>query len=66
MSAALTSDVGRNDVRMDGVYFVRGNNVILDPGKSGLSRSDVVGYGDSYVMDPGGEILVHLARAAVE
>ncbi|WP_374345449.1 helix-turn-helix domain-containing protein [Phenylobacterium sp.] len=23
MSAALTSDVGRNDVRMDGVYFVR-------------------------------------------
>ncbi|MCB1205852.1 MAG: carbon-nitrogen hydrolase family protein [Verrucomicrobiae bacterium] len=46
----------------NGVYFVRGNNVILDPSKSGLSRPDAVGYGDSYVVDPGGEILVKSRR----
>lgn len=46
----------------NGVYFVRGNNVILDPSKSGLTRSDAVGYGDSYVMDPGGEILLRSRR----
>ena len=44
------------------VYFVRGNNVILDPSKSGLSRPEVVGYGDSYVIDPGGEILARTRR----
>lgn len=44
------------------VYFVRGNNVILDPAKSGLSRPEVVGYGDSYVIDPGGEILARTRR----
>jgi 5-aminopentanamidase len=43
------------------VYFVRGNNVTLDPAKSGLSYQGV-GYGDSYVMDPGGEILVRSKR----
>lgn len=46
----------------NGVYFVRGNNVILDPKKSGLSREDSVGYGDSYVVDPDGEILVRSRR----
>lgn len=46
----------------NGVYFVRGNNVILDAGKSGLSREGLVGYGDSYVIDPGGEILVRSRR----
>lgn len=46
----------------NGVYFVRGNNVILDPAKSGMSRDGLVGYGDSYVMDPGGEILVQSRR----
>jgi predicted amidohydrolase len=46
----------------NGIYFVRGNNVILDPSKSGLSRPDLVGYGDSYVIDPGGEILVRSRR----
>lgn len=46
----------------NGVYFVRGNNVILDPSKSGLSRPGVVGYGDSYVIDPGGEILLRSRR----
>jgi predicted amidohydrolase len=46
----------------NGVYFVRGNNVILDPAKSGLSKGDPVGYGDSYVMDPNGEIVVRSRR----
>lgn len=48
----------------NGVYFVRGNNVILDPAKSGITRNPGVGYGDSYVMDPGGEILVRSRRHA--
>ena len=46
----------------NGIYFVRGNNVILDPSKSGLSREGLVGYGDSYVVDPGGEILARSRR----
>lgn len=46
----------------NGVYFVRGNNVVLDPAKSGLSRADAVGYGDSYVVDPAGEILARTRR----
>lgn len=45
----------------NGVYFVRGNNVVLDPTKSGLTRSGV-GYGDSYIMDPGGEIVARSRR----
>jgi len=44
------------------VYFVRGNNVVLDPAKSGITRNPGVGYGDSYIMDPGGEILVRSRR----
>lgn len=44
------------------VYFVRGNNVVLDPSKSGITRSSGVGYGDSYIMDPGGELLVRSRR----
>lgn len=47
----------------NGVYFVRGNNVVLDFSKSGLSHESV-GYGDSYVMDPGGEIVVRSRRHA--
>lgn len=46
----------------NGVYFVRGNNVILDPAGSGLSNPDVVGYGDSYIMDRDGEIAVRSRR----
>jgi 5-aminopentanamidase len=46
----------------NGVYFVRGNNVILDPSKSGITRQPGIGYGDSYVMDPAGEILVRSRR----
>lgn len=44
------------------VYLVRGNNVVLDQAKSGMTRSAGVGYGDSYVIDPGGEILVRSRR----
>lgn len=46
----------------NGVFFLRGNNVIIDKSKSGMSRSDLVGYGDSYVIDPGGEIIVRSRR----
>jgi predicted amidohydrolase len=43
------------------VYFVRGNNVCLkkDPA---ITRYDGVGYGDSYIMDPHGEIIVRSRR----
>ena len=44
------------------VFFVRANNVVLDPAKSGITRNPGVGYGDSYIMDPGGEILVQSRR----
>lgn len=44
------------------VYFVRGNNVVLDPRKSGLTRGEPVGYGDSYILDPGGEIVARSRR----
>jgi len=44
------------------VYFVRGNNVVLDPKKSGITRQEGVGYGDSYIMDPNGEIVVRSRR----
>ena len=45
------------------VYFVRANNVVLDASKSGLTRHpESVGYGDSYIMDPGGEMLVRSRR----
>lgn len=44
------------------VYFVRGNNVVLDPARSGITRSQGIGYGDSYIMDPEGEILVRSRR----
>ena len=42
------------------VWFVRGNNVVLDKAP-GLSF-DGVGYGDSYVIDPFGEIVVRSRR----
>ena len=45
----------------NGVYFVRGNNVVLvkDPA---IRKYDGVGYGDSYIVDPHGEILVRSRR----
>jgi predicted amidohydrolase len=43
------------------VYFVRGNNVC--PGKDpAITKYDGVGYGDSYIVDPYGEILVRSRR----
>jgi predicted amidohydrolase len=43
------------------VYFVRGCNVSL--GKdSAITKYDGVGYGDSYIVDPHGEILVRSRR----
>lgn len=44
------------------VYFLRGNNVVLDASKSGMTRNAGIGYGDSYVMDPNGEIVVQSRR----
>jgi predicted amidohydrolase len=45
------------------IWFVRGNNVVLDSAKSGTTRNPgAVGYGDSYVIDPGGEIMVRSRR----
>ena len=45
------------------VYFIRGNNVVLDPKKSGIrSQPERIGYGDSYIMDPLGEIIVRSRR----
>lgn len=46
----------------NGVYFVRGNNVVLDRAKSGISGHEGVGYGDSYVVDPHGEIVARSRR----
>lgn len=43
------------------IYFVRGNNVALGQDE-GITRCDGVGYGDSYVVDPHGEILVRSRR----
>jgi predicted amidohydrolase len=43
------------------VFFVRGNNV--SPGKDpGIQHYEGVGYGDSYVMDPYGEIVIRSRR----
>jgi predicted amidohydrolase len=42
------------------VYFVRGNNVIV--GQAEGFRYEGVGYGDSYIVDPSGEIVVRSRR----
>jgi predicted amidohydrolase len=42
------------------VWFVRGNNVII--GKDEGLSYDGVGYGDSYIMDPQGEMLMRSRR----
>ncbi len=44
------------------IHFVRCNNVVLDPAKSGITHYAGVGYGDSYVVDPAGEILIQSRR----
>jgi predicted amidohydrolase len=43
------------------VYFVRGNNVVLDRDPA-ITKYDGVGYGDSYIVDPFGEIVVRSRR----
>lgn len=43
------------------VYFVRGNNVSLGKEEC-IANSDGVGYGDSYIVDPHGEIVVRSRR----
>ena len=43
------------------VYFVRGNNVNLGSDPS-ITHYDGVGYGDSYIVDPYGEIVVRSRR----
>ena len=43
------------------VYFVRGNNVSLGKEEC-ITKNDGVGYGDSYIIDPHGEILVRSRR----
>ena len=43
------------------VYFVRGNNVSLGPEEC-IVNSEGVGYGDSYILDPYGEIVVRSRR----
>ncbi len=43
------------------VYFVRGNNVSLG-NEECLAGYDGVGYGDSYILDPDGEIIVRSRR----
>ena len=45
----------------NGVYFVRGNNVSLGKEEC-ITKSDGVGYGDSYIIDPHGEIVVRSRR----
>ena len=43
------------------VFFVRANSV--SPGKdSGITNYDGVGYGDSYIVDPHGEIIIRSRR----
>jgi predicted amidohydrolase len=43
------------------VYFVRGNNVSLGKEEC-ITKYDGVGYGDSYIVDPHGEIVVRSRR----
>lgn len=44
------------------VWFVRGNNVTLGETDPAIRGYDGVGYGDSYIVDPSGEILVRSRR----
>ncbi len=43
------------------VYFVRGNNVSLGKEEC-IQKYDGVGYGDSYIVDPHGEIVIRSRR----
>ena len=43
------------------IWFVRGNNVVVGK-EEGITAYEGVGYGDSYIVDPYGEILVRSRR----
>jgi predicted amidohydrolase len=47
--------------RENNVHFVRGNNVALGPDEA-IKGYDGVGYGDSYILDPDGEMVVRSRR----
>jgi len=47
--------------RENGVHFVRGNNVALGKDEA-IKGYDGVGYGDSYILDPDGEMVVRSRR----
>jgi predicted amidohydrolase len=44
------------------VYFVRGNNVSLGGREECIAGYEGIGYGDSYIVDPHGEIVVRSRR----
>lgn len=44
------------------VYFVRGNNVSVGGREECITGYDGIGYGDSYILDPHGEIVVRSRR----
>ncbi len=44
------------------IYFVRGNNVSLGGHEECITGYEGIGYGDSYIVDPHGEILVRSRR----
>ncbi|OWK46876.1 carbon-nitrogen hydrolase family protein [Fimbriiglobus ruber] len=45
----------------NGIHFVRANSVTVGK-ETGITRSEGVGYGDSYIIDPHGEVLVRSRR----
>lgn len=45
----------------NGVHFVRANSVTVGA-ETGIVKSEGVGYGDSYIVDPHGEIIVRSRR----
>jgi predicted amidohydrolase len=47
--------------RENNVHFVRGNNVVVGPDEA-IKGYDGVGYGDSYILDPDGEMVVRSRR----
>jgi predicted amidohydrolase len=47
--------------RENSVYFVRGNNVVLGKDEA-IKGYDGVGYGDSYILDPEGEMVARCRR----
>jgi predicted amidohydrolase len=44
------------------VYFFRGNNVSIGGKEECITGYDGIGYGDSYIVDPQGEILIRSRR----